>query len=301
MAYLCSTYGSLQGMDAWYFFCAGSTYWSAITSNIPVMIPSIIDQPAYALQYRRGDVKEAPAVVHQVLPLEGQFAYQGCTKFGENSDSAARQGGPQDANGPVDPMAPFVGRVSRTVERQADIRKDDVAKAEDLAKYVDHGKKTARSITGECFIDWGTGVSTVDAPKSQGACGFLAKAGRLDLGDVSIESQNEYGAVQVISLDDQPLKSAKRILIQAFTEEKAYGWTCDMTKDAPDQNAKDYKVTNMGTPPLNIREVAATVTFKAPFAKATPLDENGYALAPLDAKGTKIELPKDRLFVLIER
>src|SRR5207302_1860848 len=89
MAYLCSTYGSLQGMDAWYFFCCGSTYWNTITSNIPVVLPSILGQPAYALQFRRGDVKEAPAVVHQVLPLEGQFALDGCTKFGENSDSAA--------------------------------------------------------------------------------------------------------------------------------------------------------------------------------------------------------------------
>jgi hypothetical protein len=300
MAYLCSTYGSLQGMDAWYFFCCGSTYWNSITSSIPVVVPSILCQPAYALQFRRHDVREAPAVVHQVLPLEQQFAYAGCTKFGENTDQSARGAG-QDANGAVDPLAPFVGRVTRTVAPGKDIRKDDVAKSEDLTTYIDHGARTARSITGECLIDCANGVSTVNAPRSQGACGFLAKVGRFALGDVTIESKNEYGTVHVIALDDQPLKSSKRMLVQAFTEEKAYGWQYEKTKDSSDPNAREYKVTSTGTAPLNIREVDARVTFAVPFTRATVLDENGYARRTLDAKGTVLELPKDALFVVVER
>ncbi len=301
MAYLCSTYGALQGMDAWYFFCVGSSYWDPITSNIPVMVPSVVEQsPAYALQFRRGDVKEAPAVVHQVLTLESQFALDGCTKFGSNSDAAARQAGPPDANGAVDPMAPFVGKVTRTVAPAAKIAKGDVPKAEDLSRYIDRDKKTARSITGETLFDWGNGVSTVDTAKSQGVCGFLAKVGTYRLGDVTIESRNEYGTVHVISLDDLPLATSRKILVQAFTEEKAYGWKFAVAKEG-DLDAKEYKVTDMGGAPLNLREVDATVSFKAPFAKVTQLDENGYALKPVEAKGSTIVLPRNAIYLVVER
>ncbi len=301
MAYLCSTYGALQGMDAWYYFCIGSSFWLAGTSSGPVMVPSVILQPAYALQFRRHDVQEAPTVVHQVLPLEGQFAMQGCTKFGENSDSAAQQKEGQAANGPLDPMTPFVGRITRTVAESAKIAKTDVPKSEDISTYIDRDKKTVTSITHECLLDWGNGVSTVNTPKSQGACGFLAKVGTYALGDVTITSRNEYGAVQVISLDDQPLKTSRRILIQAFTEEKAYGWKFELAKDDADPNRKEYKVTNQGTWPLNIRDIASTVTFKAPFKTATVLDENGDAVSKLPVAGLAIELPAHALFVVIER
>ncbi len=37
----------------------------------------------------------------------------------------------------------------------------------------------------------------------------------------------EYGTVHVISLDDQPLATSRKILIQAFSEEKMYGFRAE--------------------------------------------------------------------------
>jgi len=62
----------------------------------------------------------------------------------------------------------------------------------DLSRYIDARKKVVRSITGEVALDHGNGLCTVDTPKAQGACGFLAKAGVIRLGDVAIRSQNGY-------------------------------------------------------------------------------------------------------------
>ena len=47
----------------------------------------------------------------------------------------------------------------------------------DLSGLIDRDKKVVRSVTGEVALDYGTGLCTLDAPKAQGACGFLAKAG----------------------------------------------------------------------------------------------------------------------------
>jgi hypothetical protein len=97
------------------------------------------------------------------------------------------------------------------------------------------------------------------------------------------------------------LKTSKKILVQVFTEEQAFGWKYEVAKKGDSDRNTEYKVTNMGTPPLNIREIDCTITFKTPFNNATPLDENGYALKPLDAKGAALTLPKNALFVIIER
>ena len=81
-----------------------------------------------------------------------------------------------------------------------------------------------RSATGELTWDFGKGVVTLNSPRTQGAVGFLSKAGRVELKDVVIGSANDFGAVIVTSLDEKPLASSRRALSQAMTEEKHFGW-----------------------------------------------------------------------------
>ncbi|MCW8129031.1 MAG: hypothetical protein KIS92_01480 [Planctomycetota bacterium] len=296
MPLLCSTYGSLQGMDAYYFFCIGSSYWlNNISSNIPVIVPGVLGQfPAAALQYRRGDVAEGPVAVHQALTLADQFALKGCASLGHNDDQAARANA-TEAPSSLDPLASYVGRVTRTTAKDP-----GASSSLDLSKYIDHAKKIVKSATGEAMLDYGRGFFTVNTKRSQAAAGFLSDAGKIDLGDVVIEAKNEYGAIQVISLDGEPLAASKKILIQAFTEEKNYGFAYSEKKGPS-------RVTNPGTTPINLRKVDAAVTLKGfgGAATLTVLDANGYALRKEDLKSEgsalRIALPADALYSVVQR
>jgi len=51
----------------------------------------------------------------------------------------------------------------------------------------------------------------VDTPRSQGAAGFLSKAGRIDLSGISIESGNEFASVLVVALDENGYATRKSV------------------------------------------------------------------------------------------
>jgi len=136
-----------------------------------------------------------------------------------------------------------------------------------------------------------TGFVTIKSPRSVGACGFLDKAGPVQLGEVTIDCRNEYAAIHVISLDGAPLTTARKILVQAFTEEHPYGWKVDVAG----------KILDLGQPPLNVRNVAATVSFLTGIHRATVLDCNGNALHPATVSGNAVTLPPDALYTIVER
>ena len=94
-------------------------------------------------------------------------------------------------------------------------------------------------MTGEVALDYGKGLCTVDAPKAQGACGFLAKAGPIALRDLGINATNAYAAILAVPLDDLPLATSRKVLIQVTTAARPTGWK---TKDA-DFLAEDGKTT----------------------------------------------------------
>jgi hypothetical protein len=167
----------------------------------------------------------------------------------------------------------------------------------DLGKYIDDRAKTIRSMTGQLAWDYGQGVVTVNTARAQGACGFLGRAGRIDLGDLSIQSGNEYGSVLAVSLDAKPLATSKKILIQSGTWDRPYGF-------ATAQAEQYMRITDVGGYPLNVRRIDAQITIKgAGGASMTVLDHNGY---PTDRSGSlgpdgSIALPADSLYLLVER
>ena len=115
---------------------------------------------------------------------------------------------------------------------------------------------------------------------------------------MTIESDNEFSAIIVTALDDEPLASSKRILIQAVTEEKPFGF-----------QASNGKITSLGSGPLTVRKIDAKVSLKLPGghnAKAVALDENGYARPKSpelkrDNDVLELTLSEDALYHIIER
>lgn len=293
---LCAAYGSLQDADGFYFFALGGAHWDTSVSKFPLNVPTVMGQfPACALMYRRGDIKVGDTVVHEALTLEGQFDFQGSAAVASvNLDELRRR----DANGQamsggrvnqVDPLAFYVGRVTRELDGRT------AAKIEDLSKYIDRARQTVTSETGELAWDHGRGVVRIDAPNVQGAVGFL-RGQTIELGDVTIACDNEYASVLVISLDGKPIKSSAKLLVQVMTEEQLYGW-----------RTNGDTIAALGSFPLNVRDAAVTVTLTNSNKKlktVTILDENGderdSSRLKLNDKKPEIECPADAVYIVVD-
>ena len=300
--FLASAYGALQGVDGIYFFAVGSNFLRDTSmSKFAVSCPDTAGTfPAAALQYRRGDVQEADAAVYQILDLEDLFAMEGSgAATAEALDELRKRDIPEggEATGAVnmlDPLTFYVGRVMRTFG-------DDPSQStqKNLTAYIDRDEKTVTSLTGELIWDYGNGVVRVDTARSQGAAGFLGEAGRVELSNVAIECQNESATAMAISLDDRPLATSKRILIQAMTEEQPYGF-----------RVEGNRITDMGGQPFGIRKLAVTVSLKLAGngeLKVTRLDENGYAVGEVSKRSitadgpVSIDLAEDAIYHVVER
>ncbi len=297
--FLASAYGSLQGIGGLYFFAVDGNFLSdGWIDKFPVGCPLTAGSfPAAALQYRRGDVREAGNAAYEVVSADDLYSLKGSSLASSaaldelRKKDEARAG---EALAPFDPLTFYVGRVARGFgprSRAPEIR--------DLARYADASSRTIDSLTGELHWDYGRGLVCVNTPRSQGAVGFLAKAGRIELGDIAVECDNEYASIMAIALDDRPLATSKSVLIQAVTEERPYGFRTD-----------GDRITSLGGPPLGVKKIAARVWLHSragPTIHAIALDENGYATSKRvathmdSASNVEITLDPTSLYHVIER
>jgi hypothetical protein len=301
--FLFAAYGSMLGADGWSFNGEGDGLWNTTMEVWDVNSPSVLGQlPAAALIYRRGDVREVPVAVTDTLSLDDLYAFKGCSLYGLKGQDAlwVSKIGDKEAKAEVyptrvDPLAFFVGRVKRVIT-------ENVSKLEtvDLDRYIDREAGEVRSLTGEVTWRFADGVAVIDTPRAQGACGFLKHAGPIELGDIAIESGNEYGSILVVSLDGEPLATSRRILIQAGTQDRTYAYRTEAVKDG------NVRIVDTGTYPLMVQRIDAAVTLKGPVREAEALDGNGDPTGdsiPPEAtnKGSRIRLPSDRLYTLARR
>ncbi len=287
-----ASYAALQGVDGYIWFAAADGNWlNNGNGKWTWMMPGEHGQSyAAALQYRRGDVKESAPVIRQVTSDAEVLALKN-TGIVEGKNVDFRIGGAPKASDAgnltsVDPLATFAGKVERTFVAGA------TPVAMDLSKLIDRSAKKITSTTNELTWKYGDGLMTVNTPKSQAVTGFLSKAGTVQLGDLTITSGMEYGTVHVISLDDQPLATSKKILIQAFSEEKMYGF-----------KAEGGVIKDVGRVPVNVRDIQGTVTFaKGAGLKVTTLDANGYAVGKAEAvKAGAVTLVRDGMYTVVTR
>ena len=67
----------------------------------------------------------------------------------------------------------------------------------------------------------------MNSPRAQGIVGNLAEVGRIELGDVIIDSKNDLGAIIAISMTDKPIAKSEKILIQVCNEAWPTGWKAE--------------------------------------------------------------------------
>jgi len=294
-----SAYGCLQGTDATFWFAVGNNFLADTSMNkFPVGVPTTAGTfPAAALLYRRGDVTEPDPVVRLVLGPDDLFSLSGKTgSTAEALDALRKKDLPAarkaSAAAAVDPLAYYVGPVTRSFDPAAQ------PVATDLSKYIDRAGKTVTSVTGQLRWDYGRGLVTVNTPRTRAACGFLAKAGPVKIGSVTIDCRNEYASIVVTSRDNAPLPRSRRILIQAMTEDRPYGF-----------RAPGGRISDLGTAPYGVKHIDATITLKLPPGakpRVIALDENGYATKKPVRTGTAgnaltIRLARDSIYHVVQR
>ena len=131
-----------------YFFSVGSDYLQDSGAvKFPVSTPVVAGTfPAAALQYRRGDVKQAEEVAHEVLPPEDLFALKGSALWNAaalDAFRAAQVPAGTRVTGTIaqlDPLACYTGRVAR-----AFTGKPEQSWQRPLTDLISREKKTIRS------------------------------------------------------------------------------------------------------------------------------------------------------------
>jgi hypothetical protein len=310
--FLVAAYQSLNGVDAFYWFATGEEGWrqpGSANGFLPsegkwvCATPMLMGQwPAAALLYRKGYVRQGAPAVHEErsladlwqrrMPIIAEDA-----GYDPNRDKDYL---PKESNvrGGVNPLAYLVGPV--LVTYGGDPAKSKVA---DLAQFIDPSAKTVTSVTGELKWDYGRGLCKLNAQKAQGVTGFLKKVGSIALTDATISSGNDYATVLLVSIDDKPLATSGRVLVQVGTTERPAGWK---TRPAKVGGEEGEQVVDFGKAPWLIVEGDVKVTIRNPHLKAgTVLDPNGMAtrrmpLTEAAGGGKALAFPPDALYVLLE-
>jgi hypothetical protein len=190
----------------------------------------------------------------------------------------------------IDPLIHYAGRVDVRF-----VSEPGSTKTANLAPFVDHTRKIVTSSTGEIRLDYGNGVLTMDAARAQGVSGALKAAGSTDLKDINVSSELELGHVIAVALDDKPLATSERILLQVMSEEQ------ETNHQTEPVNPNLKRIVNIGTDPWQVRALKGTVRFKRADAarlKVTALDFNGYPAGPAGT-AQAIELRPTTIYYLI--
>ncbi len=322
--FLVAAYQSLNGVDAIFWFSCQTpryeenplkSFWrvgdqfSTHKWNhcYPAMMAGF---PANALLFRKGYLKEAerPVVLErrtmdEIWDREAPSVVDDEIR-GDARDHPQLQPGWQAEEGEINQAVYQVGPVMSVTGAD-----ESSVEAIDLAPYFDPGEGTIRSLTGELLWDYRRELCRMDAPKAQGVTGFLARnGGTFELSDVTIDSRNDYATVNVVALDDRPIRQSESVLVQVVTVNRLSGWeTRDVEipfgrapegREAPKIAAE--QIVRMGEPPFRIANTEVAVTVANPGLKrAVVLDINGYPVREIPVESGRFAMPADAIYAVL--
>jgi hypothetical protein len=302
-----AAFASLLGIDGFYWFRMHQVGFDRELQKWGSASPDVLaGWPAAALMFRRGDVRAGTPVVTESRSEKTLFALEPArfpegASFDPNRDAAWLDSAVPAS--PLDPLAFLVGPVVTEIGAP----KDSLYVA-DLSAQIDRRRRRLVSNTGEIRLDWEAGVLSVDTPRAQGAAGFLARRSPLQLGALRIETRSEYLAVVAVSLDDLPLRSSARILVQVTTRARPRGWRTEGVTDflLPDGGRfSGQRILAVGRPPWAIWPADVRLTLRnARIGRAALIDAflnptGGQARVSTTSAGAEIQLPPDAAYVVL--
>lgn len=268
-------YGALQGSDAIVHFALDGGDWSVKPGYFmqpwTLMAPSQFAQfPAAALLYRRGLIKSGEVLAsvrlntNDLLNLKGTPMPQDAN-FDELRLKDVPTGPEVKPGQRIDPLVHYAGRVA--VDFTGTPGNTTLA---DLKPWIDRSSKKVRSSTQELTLNYGKGLLAIDAPQAQGACGNLRSGGQIPLTDIVIQSDLDNAHFLLVALDNTPIATSKRMLLQVMSEEKSTGFSTEEGKDGT------RRIVDIGKDPWRVKKLQGSVTFKSRTTlRAQPLDLNG--------------------------
>ena len=314
--FLVSAFQSLGGVDGLYWFSIREPQWQQPASanrllpsigkwvvNTPELLGNF---PAAALMYRRGYLQEGQPVVREQRSLEDLWnrrppQISETRSFDPNRDRTPERDRTQERT-TVHPLAFLVGPVE--VEYDGD---PAASEAIDFQGYIDENAQILRSITDEVVWDYGKGICTVDAPKAQGATGFLDRESQIELTDVTIVSGNEYATALVVSVDDKPISQSENILVQVGTIARPTEWKQRQVtwEDNKGRERQGFEVVDYGSAPWQIIENDLTLRIdNSKIDRAIVLDANGMATGEIELTRegdlVRISMPVDAKYLMLK-
>ena len=296
-----AAYGALQDSDAIVHFAHDGSGWN-VKPNFwmqpwTLQSPALMGQfPAAALIYRKGLIEPGALVARVGLNRKDLLALKG-TPLPQDAalDELRLQDIPPGSEFKpgqrLDPLLHYVGQTRVDFTDQPPQVQVNVEPG-----WIDHEGRTVKSSHGQLVLDYGRGVLTINAPKAQGASGDLKSRGKLLLEDVSIESDLDLGHIVLVPLDDQPIRSSKRMLLQVMSEERNSGWKTETLEDGT------LRILSIGRDPWQFKALQGTVTLNRPDAdrmKVSALDGNGNRVTALGT-AREIQLRPATLYYLLQ-
>jgi len=146
-------------------------------------------------------------------------------------------------------------------------------------------------------LNYAKGLLLINAPQVQGASGNLQSASKINLKDMTIECNMDLAHIVAVSLDEKPLETSERILLQVMSEERTSGF------DTEPASGGTLKIVNIGQNPWQVKNFQGNVCFKrsdATLLRVQRLDEEGRVIDQMGS-ATKISLDPTTAYYLICR
>jgi hypothetical protein len=313
--FLVAAYQSLTGIDGYYWFSTGDDEWTPPQSANGYLSsqqkwlfghPDMLGMfPAAALMYRLGYLRRGEPVVVEERAMRDVWQRRTpviaeAASYDPNRDagdiapeSSVRTG--------VDPLAFLAGPVQVVYDGEP-----AASRVADLSQLITRNREVVRSVTGEILMNRALGYVTVDSPKAQGVAAFFRNQSVFRLTDVEIRSQNEYGVVLLAAMDQEPLRTSGRILVQVGTQSRPTGWKDEPVEiTAAGRKFEGSKVVSFGRAPWQVVRANVEVAIENPgISRAVVLDANGNArgeaLLERTPSGVHFRFPEDALYVVLQ-
>lgn len=296
-----AAYGALQGSDGIVHFAFDGAEWKVKPNywmqQWTLASPAMLGQfPAAAILYRKGLVEAGQIAAevrlnrNDVLNLRGTPLPQDAA-FDELRLKDVPAGTELKPGQRIDPLVHSVGRTQVRFTEDA-----GSTTLSDLTGFVNHKKQTVTSNTRQLRLDYGKGGLVIDTPRAQGVVGNVGAMGRVELGDMVVESPLDLLAVMAVSLDEAPLSESKKVLLQVMTEEQASGFAKEVVED------NVYRIKDIGHDPWRVRKIEGMVSFKRPDAgklRVTPLSPGGRPGQPA-GNAARLRLGAETLYYVLE-
>jgi hypothetical protein len=318
--FLAAAYQSLGGVDAiCWFSCQTPRYeldplksfWQtegqSCTHKWNCCYPAMMAGfPANALLYRKQYLKPAEVIVRMNRTTEEMWdrkipPVSDNETYGDQRQVAELKPGWQPSHDEINRAVYQIGAV-RSIHAAA----SPETQVRDFSEQFEPKNGEIRSSTGELKWNYRKEICLMDTPKAQGITGFLARnGGRFSFADVTIQTANDYATINVVSLDDQPIASSSRVLVQVVTVNRLTGFETKDAKfkvgDGPEAyEMEGEQIIRIGTPPFRIANTEVSLSFRNPkLTQAIILDINGYPIKSVKIENQTLRLPKDCFYAVV--